>query len=127
MRLSSRLVQHLSVDFEKLIEGSGDKVDTASLSGGARINRIFHEGFPKELIKVVFSSGCAFHSSLCTADPRILYVLECLTRHRPDPSAPPRLRMCCVCPQIESDERKLRQEINYAIRNIHGVRCGRLV
>lgn len=50
--LSSRLVQRLAVDFEKLIEGSGDKVDTVSLSGGARINRIFHERFPDELIKV---------------------------------------------------------------------------
>ncbi|XP_030289320.1 dynamin 3a isoform X6 [Sparus aurata] len=69
-------VQHLAADFEKLIEGSGDKVDTVSLSGGARINRIFHSHFPYELIK------------------------------------------------LESDERKLRREINYAIRNIHGVRTG---
>ncbi|KAM9358544.1 dynamin 3a [Symphorus nematophorus] len=69
-------VQRLAVDFEKLIEGSGDKVDTVNLSGGARINRIFHERFPYELVK------------------------------------------------IESDERKLRREINYAIRNIHGVRTG---
>ncbi|XP_008275655.1 dynamin 3a isoform X2 [Stegastes partitus] len=71
-----KLVQRLAVDFEKLIEGSGDKVDTVNLSGGARINRIFHEHFPYELVK------------------------------------------------IESDERKLRREINYAIRNIHGVRTG---
>ncbi|XP_041792105.1 dynamin 3a [Chelmon rostratus] len=71
-----QLVQRLAVDFEKLIEGSGDKVDTVSLSGGARINRIFHERFPNELVK------------------------------------------------IESDERMLRREINYAIRNIHGVRTG---
>ncbi|XP_044217975.1 dynamin 3a isoform X1 [Thunnus albacares] len=69
-------VQRLAVDFEKLIEGSGDKVDTMILSGGARINRIFHERFPYELVK------------------------------------------------IESDESKLRREINYAIRNIHGVRTG---
>ncbi|XP_035508811.1 dynamin 3a isoform X3 [Morone saxatilis] len=71
-----QLVQRLAVDFEKLIEGSGDQVDTISLSGGAKINRIFHERFPYELVK------------------------------------------------IESDERKLRREINYAIRNIHGVRTG---
>ncbi|XP_070765486.1 dynamin 3a isoform X2 [Enoplosus armatus] len=71
-----QLVQRLAVDFEKLIEGSGDKVDTVSLSGGARINRIFHERFPYELV------------------------------------------------MIESDEKKLRREINYAIRNIHGVRTG---
>ncbi|CAK6974858.1 dynamin 3a [Scomber scombrus] len=69
-------VQRLAVDFEKLIEGSGDKIDTINLSGGAKINRIFHERFPYELVK------------------------------------------------IESDEGKLRQEITYAIRNIHGVRTG---
>ncbi|XP_073333204.1 dynamin 3a isoform X2 [Pagrus major] len=69
-------VQHLAADFEKLIEGSGDIVDTVNLSGGARINRIFHEHFPYQLIK------------------------------------------------LESDESKLRREINYAIRNIHGVRTG---
>lgn len=50
--LASSSVQHLAVDFEKLIEGSGDKVDTVSLSGGARINRIFHERFPYDLLKV---------------------------------------------------------------------------
>ncbi|XP_038162830.1 dynamin 3a isoform X1 [Cyprinodon tularosa] len=71
-----QLVQRLAVDFEKLIEGSGDKVDMVNLSGGARINKIFHERFPSELV------------------------------------------------MIESDETKLRQEINYAIRNIHGVRTG---
>ncbi|XP_053735777.1 dynamin 3a isoform X1 [Synchiropus splendidus] len=71
-----QLVQRLAVDYEELIEGSGDRVDTVNLSGGARINRIFHEYFPYQLVK------------------------------------------------IESDESKLRQEINYAIRNIHGVRTG---
>lgn len=47
-----RMVQQFGVDFEKCIEGSGDQVDTAELSGGARINRIFHERFPFELVKV---------------------------------------------------------------------------
>ena len=47
-----RMVQQFSVDFEKCIEGSGDQIDTAELSGGARINRIFHERFPFELVKV---------------------------------------------------------------------------
>lgn len=32
----------------------------------------------------------------------------------------------CLCFQIEADECKMRQEINYAIRNIHGVRYGRV-
>lgn len=46
------MVQQFSVDFEKRIEGSGDQVDTLELSGGAKINRIFHERFPFELVKV---------------------------------------------------------------------------
>lgn len=50
--LSRRLVQRMAVDFEKLLEGSGDNVDTVSLSGGARINKIFHERLPYELVKV---------------------------------------------------------------------------
>lgn len=47
-----RMVQQFGVDFEKCIEGSGDQVDTNELSGGAKINRIFHERFPFELVKV---------------------------------------------------------------------------
>uniref|UniRef100_A0A9J7ZDD8 dynamin GTPase n=1 Tax=Cyprinus carpio carpio TaxID=630221 RepID=A0A9J7ZDD8_CYPCA len=49
-----QMVQQFGVDFEKCIEGSGDQVETAELSGGARINRIFHERFPFELVKIVF-------------------------------------------------------------------------
>lgn len=49
------MVQQFGVDFEKRIEGSGDQVDTLELSGGARINRIFHERFPFELVKVKLS------------------------------------------------------------------------
>nr|XP_061834205.1 dynamin-3-like isoform X1 [Nerophis lumbriciformis] len=71
-----KLVQHLAGNVEKFIEGSADEVDTVNLSGGARINRLFHERFPYELLK------------------------------------------------MKCDERKLRQEIAYAIRNIHGVRTG---
>ncbi|KAM4629353.1 dynamin 3a [Polymixia lowei] len=71
-----QLIQRFAVDFEKLIEGSGDNVDTVELSGGAKINRIFHERFPYELVK------------------------------------------------IEFDERELRREITYAIKNIHGIRTG---
>lgn len=48
------MVQQFAVDFEKRIEGSGDQIDTYELSGGARINRIFHERFPFELVKVLF-------------------------------------------------------------------------
>ncbi|XP_036378880.1 dynamin-2 isoform X1 [Megalops cyprinoides] len=71
-----QMVQQFGVDFEKRIEGSGDQVDTVELSGGARINRIFHERFPFELVKMEF------------------------------------------------DEKELRREISYAIKNIHGVRTG---
>ena len=46
------MVQQFGVDFEKCIEGSGDQVDTSNLSGGAKINRIFHERFPYELVRV---------------------------------------------------------------------------
>lgn len=46
------MVQQFAVDFEKRIEGSGDQVDTYELSGGAKINRVFHERFPFELVKV---------------------------------------------------------------------------
>ena len=45
-------MQQFAADFEKRIEGSGDQVDTIELSGGAKINRIFHERFPFELVKV---------------------------------------------------------------------------
>lgn len=48
----SRMIQQFSQDFEKAIEGSGDTIDTAELSGGAKISRIFHERFPYELVKV---------------------------------------------------------------------------
>ncbi|XP_029706587.1 dynamin-2-like isoform X2 [Takifugu rubripes] len=71
-----QMVQQFAVDFEKCIEGSGDQVDTSNLSGGAKINRIFHERFPFELVKMEF------------------------------------------------DEKELRKEISYAIKNIHGVRTG---
>ncbi|XP_072014717.1 dynamin-1-like isoform X3 [Amphiura filiformis] len=71
-----QMVQQFGVDFEKRIEGSGDQINTIELSGGARINRIFHERFPFEVVK------------------------------------------------MEYDEKELRREISYAIKNIHGVRVG---
>lgn len=46
-------MQAFNAYFEKLIEGTGASVDgTLELSGGAKINRIFHERFPYELLKV---------------------------------------------------------------------------
>lgn len=72
-----QMIQQFSQDFINAIEGSGSEVvNTAELSGGARINRIFHERFPFELVK------------------------------------------------MELDEKALRREISYAIRNIHAIRVG---
>ena len=51
------MVQNFSTDFEKLIEGNSlgmGEINTLELSGGARINRIFHERFPFEIVKVLF-------------------------------------------------------------------------
>lgn len=47
-----RMCTQFGGDFEKSIEGSGAEISTLELSGGARINRIFHERFPFELVKV---------------------------------------------------------------------------
>lgn len=48
-----RILQDVSKDFEKAISGSdSSEVNTKELSGGAKINRIFNERFPFELVKV---------------------------------------------------------------------------
>merc|ERR1712223_659323 len=70
-------IQQLQQDFERCIEGSGSAaVNTLELSGGAKINRPFHERFPYEIVRMEF------------------------------------------------DEKELRREIAFAIRNIHGIRVG---
>ena len=67
------MVTGLQNDFERAIEGSGSgNVNTLELSGGAKINRLFHERFPYEIVRMEF------------------------------------------------DEKELRKEIAFAIRNIHG-------
>lgn len=72
-----QMIQQLQNEFERAIEGSGNSdINTAELSGGARINRLFHERFPFEIMK------------------------------------------------RECDEREMRREIAFAIRNTHGVRVG---
>lgn len=71
-----QMVTTFGQDLEKSIEGAGSEINTMELSGGAKINRIFHERFPFELVK------------------------------------------------IECDEKDLRKEITYAIKNIHGIRTG---
>ena len=50
-----RLVQSFGVDFEHRIEGGGSDMSKTELTGGAKINRIFHERFPFELVKVTTS------------------------------------------------------------------------
>lgn len=52
IHLFFRMIQQFNVDFDKSIEGSGTEINTRELSGGAKINRIFHERFPFELVKV---------------------------------------------------------------------------
>ncbi|XP_042238351.1 dynamin-like isoform X5 [Homarus americanus] len=72
-----QMIQQLQNDFERAIEGSGSTlINTNELSGGAKINRLFHERFPYEIVRMEF------------------------------------------------DEKELRREIAFAIRNIHGIRVG---
>ena len=46
------MITNFGTDFDKSIEGTGSEISTQELSGGAKINRIFHERFPFELVKV---------------------------------------------------------------------------
>lgn len=72
-----QMIQQLQSDFERAIEGSGSAaVNTNELSGGAKINRIFHERLRFEIVKMCY------------------------------------------------DEKELRREISFAIRNTHGIRVG---
>lgn len=72
-----QMIQQLQNDVERAIEGSGNSIiNVNELSGGAKINRLFHERFPFEIMK------------------------------------------------RECDEREMRKEIAFAIRNTHGVRVG---
>ncbi|GFR99868.1 dynamin-1 [Elysia marginata] len=49
-----QMISQFSTDFERDIEGFGSHISTEDLSGGAKINRIFHERFPFELVKMEF-------------------------------------------------------------------------
>jgi dynamin GTPase len=48
------MLQQFTSDMEKSISGqtASTAVNTHELSGGARINRIFHERFPFEIVKM---------------------------------------------------------------------------
>ncbi|KAJ8979050.1 hypothetical protein NQ317_010301 [Molorchus minor] len=50
-----QMIQQLQTDFDRTIEGSGSaQINTMELSGGAKINRLFHERFPFEIVKMEF-------------------------------------------------------------------------
>ncbi|XP_065198009.1 dynamin-1-like [Sycon ciliatum] len=46
-----------SDDFKSIVEGVGTNIDLAELSGGCRINAIFHEKLPLKLAKVEFDEN----------------------------------------------------------------------
>lgn len=49
------MLHNFNQDFDKVIEGgTAEEINTENLSGGARINRVFHERFPFELVKLQF-------------------------------------------------------------------------
>lgn len=47
-----QMVQQFGVDFEKNIEGTGSEINTSELTGGAKINRVFHERLLYELSRI---------------------------------------------------------------------------
>ncbi|XP_074025558.1 dynamin isoform X1 [Leptinotarsa decemlineata] len=53
-----QMIQQFALSFEKVLEGSGsDEVNMTELSGGAKINCIFHEKFPFEIVKMEFDES----------------------------------------------------------------------
>ena len=52
MLMCFRMMTTFAGDLDKSIEGAGTDVNTHELSGGAKINRVFHERFPFELVRV---------------------------------------------------------------------------
>lgn len=60
----SSLVNSFSEQFVNTIDGHSGAISVDSLSGGAEINRIFHERFPLDLIEVrSFSFILDFYTS----------------------------------------------------------------
>ncbi|UYV62849.1 DNM2 [Cordylochernes scorpioides] len=54
-KIMLQMIQKFQLEFERSIEGTGTSaINTRELSGGARINRIFHERFPFEIVKIEF-------------------------------------------------------------------------
>ncbi|CAH1111021.1 unnamed protein product [Psylliodes chrysocephalus] len=53
-----QMLQQFAISFEKVLEGAkSDDVNTTELSGGAKINCIFHERFPFEIVKMEFDES----------------------------------------------------------------------
>lgn len=52
------MIQQFALAFEKILEGTrSEDVNTTELSGGAKINCLFHERFPFELAKMEFDEN----------------------------------------------------------------------
>lgn len=52
------MVQNFSLEFEKALEGSrSSDINTSELCGGAKINSLFHERFPFEIVKMEFDEN----------------------------------------------------------------------
>lgn len=49
-----QMLHNFTQDFDKVIEGGSMDVDTEHLSGGAKINKVFHERFPFELYRLQY-------------------------------------------------------------------------
>jgi len=62
------MIQQLQSDFERTIEGSGSAlVNTNELSGGAKINRIFHERYvfrSKSLFRICINISFVLQSAI---------------------------------------------------------------
>lgn len=53
-----QMIQCFSVEFEKALEGSrSSEINTSELCGGAKINSLFHERFPFEIVKKEFDEN----------------------------------------------------------------------
>jgi dynamin GTPase len=110
-KLMMIMVHQFSDDWWKAIHGSEDSVSFTELSGGAKINRIFFERFPIELYKVQYDMALWRATTRVTSRHGRVRLIHW--------SQPFRLVL-----QYEYDERQLRKEISFAIKNIHGIRSG---
>ncbi|XP_048517201.1 dynamin isoform X2 [Dendroctonus ponderosae] len=53
-----QMIQNFSLEFEKALEGSrSSEINTSELCGGAKINSLFHERFPFDIVKMEFDEN----------------------------------------------------------------------